>query len=131
MADHAARDHATWSASATARNWFCPGALALAAHAPPDKEEHPFGPGNGLPPDCGEVPAYRRRPVIVPRHRREDQRARDRDRRGARRLGLGLCRVRAQRDGTDAILDIEQRFSLARSEAAVRRGRDGRRGHPR
>lgn len=38
MADHAARDHATWSASATARNWFCPGALALAEHAPPQRE---------------------------------------------------------------------------------------------
>jgi hypothetical protein len=38
MADHAARDHATWSASATARNWFCPGALALAEHAPPQEE---------------------------------------------------------------------------------------------
>lgn len=30
MADHGARDHATWSASATARNVFCPGALTLA-----------------------------------------------------------------------------------------------------
>lgn len=29
MADHAARDHATWSASATERNWLCGGALAL------------------------------------------------------------------------------------------------------
>jgi hypothetical protein len=38
MTDHSARDHATWSASATARNWHCAGALALAAHAPPDKE---------------------------------------------------------------------------------------------
>jgi hypothetical protein len=38
VADHAARDHATWSASATARNWFCPGALALAEHAPPQEE---------------------------------------------------------------------------------------------
>jgi hypothetical protein len=28
-ADHAARDHATWSASATARNWTCSGAIAL------------------------------------------------------------------------------------------------------
>lgn len=28
-ADHGARDHATWSASATARNWTCSGALAL------------------------------------------------------------------------------------------------------
>ena len=28
-ADHAARDHATWSASATARNWTCAGAIAL------------------------------------------------------------------------------------------------------
>lgn len=38
MADHGARDHATWSASATARNVHCPGALALARFAPPDKE---------------------------------------------------------------------------------------------
>ena len=30
-ADHGARDHAQWSASATARNWHCPGALALSA----------------------------------------------------------------------------------------------------
>lgn len=38
MADHGARDHATWSASSTARNWQCPGALALSERAPPDKE---------------------------------------------------------------------------------------------
>ncbi|NKD45367.1 DUF2800 domain-containing protein [Haematospirillum jordaniae] len=30
MAGHGARGHATWSASATSRNWGCPGALALA-----------------------------------------------------------------------------------------------------
>ena len=29
MADHGTRDHALWSASATARNWACAGALAL------------------------------------------------------------------------------------------------------
>ncbi|WP_316397304.1 DUF2800 domain-containing protein [Bradyrhizobium sp. 33ap4] len=28
-ADHGSRDHATWSASATARNWLCSGAIAL------------------------------------------------------------------------------------------------------
>lgn len=28
-ADHGARDHATWSASSTARNWMCSGAIAL------------------------------------------------------------------------------------------------------
>jgi hypothetical protein len=38
MADHGARDHATWAASATARNWHCSGALALARFAPPQKE---------------------------------------------------------------------------------------------
>lgn len=38
MADHGSRDHATWSASSTARNWQCPGALALSERAPPDKE---------------------------------------------------------------------------------------------
>jgi hypothetical protein len=38
MVDHGARDHATWSASATARNWQCPGALALSTAAPPQKE---------------------------------------------------------------------------------------------
>lgn len=38
MADHGARDHATWSASATARNWHCAGALALSLDAPHDKE---------------------------------------------------------------------------------------------
>lgn len=36
--DHGARSHSTWSASATARNWQCPGALALSAAAPPQKE---------------------------------------------------------------------------------------------
>lgn len=30
MNDHATRAHATWSASATSRNWNCPGALTLA-----------------------------------------------------------------------------------------------------
>lgn len=38
MVDHGARDHATWSASATARNWHCSGALALSRAAPPQKE---------------------------------------------------------------------------------------------
>lgn len=38
MADHGARDHATWAASATARNVHCAGALALARFAPPQKE---------------------------------------------------------------------------------------------
>lgn len=37
MADHGARDHARWSASATARNWACPGSLFL-SEAYPDKE---------------------------------------------------------------------------------------------
>jgi hypothetical protein len=37
MADHGARAHSTWSASATARNWNCPGALTLAAKAGPDR----------------------------------------------------------------------------------------------
>lgn len=38
MANHGARDHATWSASATARNVHCPGALTLAQFAPPQRE---------------------------------------------------------------------------------------------
>ncbi len=38
MADHGARDHATWAASATARNWNCAGALTLSQFAPPGKE---------------------------------------------------------------------------------------------
>ncbi len=36
--DHGTRDHARWSASSTARNWRCSGALALARYAPPEKE---------------------------------------------------------------------------------------------
>lgn len=41
MVDHGARDHATWSASATARNWNCAGALALAIRKQtPDKENY-------------------------------------------------------------------------------------------
>ena len=36
MTDHGARAHAHWSASATARNWHCPGALTLADLAPPE-----------------------------------------------------------------------------------------------
>lgn len=38
MADHGDRDHATWAASSTARNWHCSGALALSRAAPPQKE---------------------------------------------------------------------------------------------
>lgn len=34
MTVHAARDHAEWSASATERNWACPGALTLTAGLP-------------------------------------------------------------------------------------------------
>lgn len=37
MADHGARAHATWSASASDRLWACPGSLALTAGLP-DKE---------------------------------------------------------------------------------------------
>lgn len=37
MTDHAARAHATWSASASDRLWACPGSLALTAGMP-DKE---------------------------------------------------------------------------------------------
>lgn len=38
---HAEREHATWSASATSRNWTCAGALAMASLAGPEKEsEH-------------------------------------------------------------------------------------------
>ncbi|WP_048647532.1 DUF2800 domain-containing protein [Nitratireductor soli] len=38
MVDHGIREHATWSASSTARNVHCAGALTLAQFAPPDKE---------------------------------------------------------------------------------------------
>lgn len=38
MVDHGQRAHATWSASATARNWHCPGALTMSLYAPDDKE---------------------------------------------------------------------------------------------
>lgn len=34
MIDHGQREHATWSASSTARNWHCPGALALTHKMP-------------------------------------------------------------------------------------------------
>ncbi len=37
MTDHGARDHATWSASASERLWACPGSMALSAGLP-DKE---------------------------------------------------------------------------------------------
>lgn len=39
MADHTTRDHATWSASATERNWNCPGALALTDGLPEQESE--------------------------------------------------------------------------------------------
>lgn len=38
MVDHSVRAHSTWSASATARNVFCAGALTLAPFAPKQKE---------------------------------------------------------------------------------------------
>lgn len=37
-AQHGDRAHSTWSASATARNWHCAGALTLAQYAPPQRE---------------------------------------------------------------------------------------------
>ncbi|TXG96263.1 MAG: DUF2800 domain-containing protein [Nevskiaceae bacterium] len=40
MADHAAREHATWSASATARNVHCAGALALTRFSPEKTSIH-------------------------------------------------------------------------------------------
>lgn len=39
MADHATRDHSQWSASATERNWACPGALALTDGLPETTNE--------------------------------------------------------------------------------------------
>ncbi len=39
MTDHAARDHATWSASATERLWNCPGSLALTDGLPEKTSE--------------------------------------------------------------------------------------------
>lgn len=39
MADHSAREHAQWSASATDRNWNCPGALALTDDLPEQTNE--------------------------------------------------------------------------------------------
>jgi hypothetical protein len=39
MVDHAARDHATWSASSTERNWACAGALALTIDLPEKTSE--------------------------------------------------------------------------------------------
>lgn len=39
MANHAARDHAQWSASATDRNWHCAGALALTMDLPETTNE--------------------------------------------------------------------------------------------
>jgi hypothetical protein len=37
--NHADREHATWSASASSRNFACPGALALTMHLPEDTSE--------------------------------------------------------------------------------------------
>lgn len=39
MVDHSARDHATWSASASHRNFACPGALALTMDLPEEESE--------------------------------------------------------------------------------------------
>ncbi|MFY7925548.1 MAG: DUF2800 domain-containing protein [Aquidulcibacter sp.] len=39
MVDHGAREHAQWSASATERNWNCPGALALTDGLPETTSE--------------------------------------------------------------------------------------------
>lgn len=39
MSVHADREHAVWSASATSRNWACPGALALTMDLPDDSNE--------------------------------------------------------------------------------------------
>lgn len=39
MVNHAVRDHASWSASATERNWACPGALALTIDLPEKTSE--------------------------------------------------------------------------------------------
>lgn len=39
MVEHSARDHAQWSASATERNWNCPGALALTDGLPETTSE--------------------------------------------------------------------------------------------
>ncbi len=39
MADHSSRDHATWSASSTDRNWHCAGAIAITKDLPEQTNE--------------------------------------------------------------------------------------------
>lgn len=52
MVDHASRAHARWSASATARNWACPGALTLIESLDlPEEESEPAAWGTA----CHEV----------------------------------------------------------------------------
>ena len=56
---HHERSHAQWSASGTARNWTCSGALALATLAGPERESEHAARGTDCAHRRGAVPQKR------------------------------------------------------------------------
>lgn len=113
MADHGARDHATWSASATARNVHCPGALALAAGAPQQRESIHAARGTA----CHQIAEKCLRGDLEPytflgsvERTKETDVTIDEELVASAEMYVGYVRLRAK---TAAWLKIEQRFDLA------------------
>jgi hypothetical protein len=111
----AGRSHSTWSASSTARNWGCPGALALCAKVPEQPESEPAAWGTA----CHEVSEDCLREGRDPtewigRTIRTKEHAIEVDEEMAETARTYVDYVRG-RFGASAlnVLHIEQRFSLA------------------
>jgi hypothetical protein len=106
--------HATWSASATARNWACPGALALCAKAPqqPESEAAAWGTAcHTVSEDClreGRDPAE-----WIGRVVRTKEHAIEVDEEMADTARFYVDYVRDNMRPIGAELTVEQRFSLA------------------
>ncbi|MBI2240267.1 MAG: DUF2800 domain-containing protein [Magnetospirillum gryphiswaldense] len=120
MADHGTRDHAKWSASATSRNWGCPGALALAETVEKlDKESEAAGWGTA----CHQVSEKCLRDnrdaiEFVDRVEKTKERTFTVDEEMAETAQTYIDYVRgrmaeyAEATGDKSVLSVEQKFSL-------------------
>lgn len=120
MVDHGTRDHATWSASATARNWQCAGALTLAQFAPPDKESIHAARGTAahqISEKCLRSGQDASDFLGTVESTKEFQIEIDEELVNSAQMYVDYCRRRMKEykdaTGDDAIFWIEERFSLA------------------
>ncbi|MGX5775486.1 DUF2800 domain-containing protein [Methylorubrum zatmanii] len=118
MTAHASRSHATWSASASARLWACPGSLKLCSLVEtPEKESEAAAWGTAcheVAEDClrngREAVELIGRFVTTKSHKIEV----DEEVAETAQVYVDYVRSRTSEAGDDAQLGIEQRFSLER-----------------